>query len=249
MLYQLEGKLFVASNNSTLHWFDVSDSSFFAHDSLILSIHSLPTLYTEDYDKRIHEVKGYKKANGDLELGLGLTRSGMCLLRFPSGGGSVVQTLQLYEYDRTTFPDTIINPYKAYYDSVNWSGEHQHKWDYRVCHSVIPYENASGNEYVLTTDEYTSFTSSRRDSSSLAWEYLDYYRPNGPLAFMYDPQIGKDTLYQINESFGHRLNYRHRNRPRYVGEDPNKFQGAFLRIWDRSKLGRNDTDLPPTFWT
>ncbi len=90
---------------------------------------------------------------------------------------------------------------------------------------------------MLTTDEYTPYPSSRRDSSSLDWEYLDYYMPNGPLAFMNDPIKRQDTLYQVNELFTHRLNYRHRNRPRYVGVDPNRFQGAFVRIWNADSVG------------
>jgi len=236
MLYQFNGKLFIASNTDTLYYYDVSQPGLFSsYPPLSLTPPSLPTLHdlytTGNRNTRLHEIKGWKRANGNLVLGCPLTRAGMCIVEMDSTGGNISKTYQMYEFDRTTFPDTVINPHKAYYDSTDWTGEKQNKWDWRVCHSIIPYEY-EGKEYVLTTDEF-AFYPGPRDSSSWRWEALDFYLPN-------DTTHEADTI-RVNEPFSHRLNYRHRNRPRYEGIDPNRFQGAFLRIWDKSKLGRNDT--------
>jgi len=49
--------------------------------------------------------------------------------------------------------------------------------------------------------------------------------------------------YEPVEPLRRRLNYIHRNHPKHLGVDGHRLQGAFLRIWDRSKLGTNDTTI------
>lgn len=156
MLYEFEGKLFVASNDSILHYYDVSLLNSFALEPAITLITppSYPTRHISS--TKIHEVKGYKRINGEFLIGLGIVRAGMCILHFDQNWNYTSSDYQIYEFDRTLFPDTVINPYKDVYDPNNWSGEHQHKWDWRICHSVLPYDNGS-NQYVLTVDEYTNF--------------------------------------------------------------------------------------------
>jgi hypothetical protein len=111
----------------------------------------LPTLNRET--SAVHEVKGYRTDSGILKIGLGLVRGGMCLIDMDSSGEVIVMTHQAYDFNRTQFPDTVINPYKWYFDSTEWAGPRQNKWDRCLCHSVLPYEYGGGR-YVLTTDEY-----------------------------------------------------------------------------------------------
>jgi hypothetical protein len=214
---QIDGMLFIASNDSILRYIDVTSGTFGADTSEVI----VPNAPTEHIDPlKIHEVKGYVASSGKRIVGLGLPRYGMCVITFNEDSVWSIDTIQYqyYEFDRTMFPDTVINPHKYHYDTTYISGssdERNHKWDYNMCHSVIPYPG-----YVMTVDELTV------SADISTYEELDFYQPN-------------DT----NENDDHRLNYLHRNRPCMKGIDPHKFEGAYLRIWDASKIFRNDTAL------
>jgi hypothetical protein len=160
----------------------------------------------------------------------------MCLLTFDVNSWDSVSALyQYYENDRTLFPRTIVNPRKFFYDTTfvtDSNDARNHKWDWNGCHSVVPYA-----DYILTIDEFSSWPSWKENGVFLdgPFELLDFYPPD---SIGFDWGTYSDTL---KEPASHRLNYLHRNRPGRLGVDPNKFQGAFLRIWDRSKLFSNDT--------
>ena len=228
--------------------YDVSSPNALDPSSIVLSP-NLPTLHP---DVKIHEVKTYTRENGDHLVGLGLVRSGMCILRFDQNWGNIDTLYQMYDFDRTLFPDTIINPNKDYFNP-NFTGNpadgENNKWDWRISHSVLPYD-MGGGRFVLTTDEYTRFEGFQNISGSWLdppYETQDYFLPN--LYAINDTGSGyfKGKLVatgipiavSLNEDESHRLNYLHRNHPAHSGTDPNKLQGAFLRIWDRDSLGNN----------
>ncbi len=141
MIYQYDSVLYVATNKKYLTYYNVSSQTTFAKyaDINFNPPSPYPTLHdlnnTMHLDNKLHEVKVFKTIDTTY-VGCGLVRAGMCIvpINFSNRNNPGVGTLkyQLYEFDRTIFPDTIINPYKAYYDSLNWSGENQHKWDWRI---------------------------------------------------------------------------------------------------------------------
>jgi hypothetical protein len=251
MLHCFDGRLFVASNTSTLYYYDVATSSQFDPGAIVLNP-ALPTLHSSS--AKVHEVKGFRASDGSRWIGVGLVRSGMCLLHYDSTWQLTDSTFQIYDFDRTTFPDTIINPYKVVYDSVfdAAGAEHNHKWDYRICHSVLPYDGTSSH-HVLTVDEYTNCVGYQDPSGNwmnAPWEGLDFYPPNAVTldtgsGYYNHIRVTSDSLrasvwYTLHEdSTRQRLNYRWRTRPRYEGRDPNKFQGAFVRIWNRDSIPNN----------
>lgn len=247
-ILQSDGRLFIASNTNRLYICDVSSPDLVDTSSMILQP-SLPTLHP---DVKIYEVKAYTRENGDHLVGLGLVRSGMCILRFDQNWSIIDTTYQIYDFDRTLFPDTIINPNKDYFNpsfTGNPADGENNKWDWRISHSVLPYDMGGGH-FVLTTDEYTRYQGFQDISG--AWldppyEAQDYFLPNlysitdtgsgyfkGKLV-----ATGIPTAVSLNEDEEHRLNYLHKNHPMRPGTDPNKLQGAFLRIWNRDSLGNN----------
>ena len=251
MIHQRGGLVFAATNKPMLVWFDVSDTSTITAYSHVFTP-PLPTF--EEFDINVHEIK--TEMLGDTILaGVSLVSRGMCLMKFDANGNLVDSVFQIYDYDRTGFPHILLNPHKEYYDTTIYSGDDQrnNKWDYRICHSVLPYSSAGGR-YVLTVDEYTSFRGYQNIDTVWipeAWELLDFYPRNTCTAFdtvsVYYRGIPQGIVslpYALLETSAHRLNYANRSMPGRPATDPNKFQGAFVRIWNRDSLnGRNDTTI------
>ena len=198
MLHLSNGKLFVAANIDTLYYYDVSTDSSFARYDLV-SLHpanaaTLQDLNTAGLNAKLHEVKTCTHADGTMTVGCPLVRAGMCVLTLNGDGSVHSRKWQYYDNDRTRFPDTVINPDKAYYDPTDWTGEHGHKWDFTMCHSALPYEHEN-KTYILTSDEYSPCygynTIDTSGAGRWGWERLEYYLPNG---IRYDSAGGIDTV-------------------------------------------------------
>ena len=221
MLHQFDGRLFLATNTSRLIMYDVSDSAAFTRSFIDLNP-SLPTLHHPPREPiKIHEVKGFNRQNGERLIGMGLPRYGMCVLTFDSLWNKIGEKYQYYEFDRTLFPDTVINPNKAYYDPVYNPAPNSmrnHKWDWNICHSVLPYDD-QGGRYVLVVDEYTSYPAYKdaQDAWILStFEKPDFYMPDTalhPLTHTYGyfnrQQVTSDTsvilAYTLQDSTNHIL--------------------------------------------
>jgi hypothetical protein len=262
MSYRHEDRLFIASNDMVLRYYDFSNPRAVVTHSIPLS----PSLPTSHPPSGLHEVKGCTLQNGKKLIGLGIPRMGMCMMTFNSDWTRASDSVrwQIYEFNRATFPGTVINPHKKHFDN-NYSSDPSRsindKWDWRVCHSVIPYDQNSGH-YVLTVDEYTNHQGYQRKNGMWLrppWEAVDFYNPYSSATpsnldtAWYDSQV----LYSYNchdssiitvpysgtltVPAAHSLNYNHWNYPGRPWTDPNKLQGAFVRIWNRDSLWHNDT--------
>jgi hypothetical protein len=259
MLYHHDGMLFLATNESTLRYYDVSSPGTWIPQPVI-AFNAAPAV-TDHPDVKIHEVKAFTDDNGNKIVGLGTVRSGMRLLVFDESWNLVDSLQQYYDHDRAMLPGTILNPYKMLFDStVHYplTDDRNNKWDYRICHSVLPYDS-EGKRYVLTVDEFTKSNSGQYQNGDWIpqlWEGLDLFRPNkvdtataAPFPIYYN---GNPVLYENGEHVTPtgwsgftevdtlRLNFNHRNHPKHPGVDPLRLQGAFLRIWDRDSIGLND---------
>ncbi|MBE0643062.1 MAG: hypothetical protein IH600_03185 [Bacteroidetes bacterium] len=248
MLHRCDRMLFVASNTSTLQYYNVVHHNL--RDSLRLTIPP-DTTGTLHKEVKIHEVKTATYDDGTHVVGLGTVRSGIRIIDFTTDWNNPIITAQIYDFDRASFPDTVINPYKYRWDTLSYSINNPrcNKWDHRVTHSVVPYESEAA-KYVLSVDEFTSSVSGQNENgewNQLLWEGIDFYEPNligaSNKVLRYYNSAPIDSVYECvpDESSILRLNYIHRNHPSYPDVDPLRLQGAFLRIWDRSLLGVNDT--------
>jgi hypothetical protein len=263
MLYRQEDRLFVAGNTDTLKYFDISNpDTMVAYQTAIDPPTPLPT--HQGSFLKIHEVKGATLADGKRLIGLGIPRGGMAILEFDTDWSLLSTRYQLYDGARTLFPSTVLNPHKAYYDSAYNPDRNRainDKWDHRGCHSVIPYDQGGGR-YVLTVDELNWFDGIQNKSGMWVpawWERLDFFLSPDGVDFPnysscndtgwynHQPVYIYGALYRIcsecslREPESHRLNFIHRNYPGRLSTDPNKFQGSFIRIWNRDSLWQNDT--------
>ncbi|MBL0174506.1 MAG: hypothetical protein IPP94_04430 [Ignavibacteria bacterium] len=263
MMYRHEDRLFIAGNTDTLKYFDISDpDTMVVYKLKIEPVVPLPTNQTSFM--KIHEVKGTTLANGRRLIGLGIPRGGMAIVEFDTYWSILSTQFQLYDAARPLFPKTVLNPNKTVYNNSyapDSSRTINDKWDHRGCHSVIPYDQ-NGGRYVLTVDELNWFDGIQNKSRMWLpswWERLDFFlSPDSVDAptfsscndtgwYDHQPVFVNGSLYRIcsectlREPESHRLNFIHRNYPGRHATDPNKFQGAFVRIWNRDSLWHNDT--------
>jgi hypothetical protein len=186
MIYYHDGMLFVATNIGHLVYYDVTTPDSVTKHVIPLL---LPECGTMDSLIRNHEVKGWTLSSGEKLIGVGNVRTGMNVLRFDSNWEFQDAKVQVYDFDRTLLPDRVINPYKTLYDTVSYLDENNeldltdirnNKWDYRVTHSVIPYEH-NAELFVLTVDEYSNYTGAKDSCNQWRrdlWENHDLYFPN-----------------------------------------------------------------------
>ncbi len=259
MIYYHDGMLLFATNTNYLRYVDVSTpSTWDTHSDIVLYPNTSITLHPQ---VKIHEVKALTRQDGKKVVGLGAVRGGMRLLTFNQNWGLLSIVTQYYDHDRTFLPNTIINPNKVMFDpTVHYplTDERNNKWDYRMCHSVLPYDQ-NDRRYVLTVDEHTTSASGQDSAGNWIpeiWEGLDFYEPNAvddltkqsypvyysgvPVLMPNGAPLERNGWSGFTEVDTLRLNFNHRNHPKHRGVDPLRIQGAFLRIWDRDSLGIND---------
>ncbi len=182
MIFGHDHHLLLATNLNILRIVDLSTPSTF---DLLSDIEMYPTpSCTQHTEVKNHEVKAFTRSNGDILVGVGVLRSGMKILTFDPAWNLTETVEQNYDQDRTLFPETIINPTKVMWDSTIYqplADSRNNKWDHRVCHSVLPYDDEMGGHFVLTVDEFTSSNSGQYENGQwipALWEGLDFYAPN-----------------------------------------------------------------------
>jgi hypothetical protein len=167
MIYGHDHHLLLATNLNILRIVDLSTPTTF---DLLPDIEMYPTpSCTQHTEVKNHEVKTFTCANGNILVGVGVLRSGMKVLTFDENWNLIDSLTQNYDHDRTLFPETIINPTKEMWDTLihqPLSDIRNNKWDHRVCHSVLPYDDDSGGHFVLTVDEFTSSNSGQYENGS-----------------------------------------------------------------------------------
>lgn len=118
MLHRHDRMLFVASNTNALQYYSIAHHQLRDSLRIIVDPDSTGTLHKE---VKIHEVKADTYQEGSRVVGLGTVRSGIRVLDFTSEWENPAITAQIYDFDRTIFPDTIINPYKYRWDTLSYS--------------------------------------------------------------------------------------------------------------------------------
>lgn len=253
MIYQHAGRLFLATNMNMLRWYDISSSDTWRREADIVFTPDTTCTLHPPSDIKNHEVKAWTRTDGHHLVGVGLVRAGMRILEFNPAWQLGQTVTQYYDHDRSLLPSTILNPAKERWDTTTYVGTNSraNKWDYRMCHSVLPYQH-NGHEYVLTTDEFTHGNEGQ-DIDTVwipgLWETIDFFMPNKVLStypvdrYFRGIYLGTDSAKSPIEHSPDRLNWLHRNHPQHIGVDPLRLQGSFLRIWDRNALGTNDTTI------
>ena len=118
MFYEHDGMLFLATNDSTLLYYDVSSLQSMTPQTAI-TFTSIPSATGNLGALKNHEVKASTRSNGHRLVGVGMVRQGMRVVEFDESWNVDSVMEQFYDDDRTLLAeDIVINPHKELYNAT-----------------------------------------------------------------------------------------------------------------------------------